>query len=129
VAALMIQHRLRDDGSAVVWEWTLDAYEPHCEATGGLIIIGTDRCTEHSGAELSCVFEWRMPPECEHPKLNLDEPERPRCVYCGVYGVDGTAKWLKYTTPVAAGFESYDEVMLGETGDDHSARLTPEVTG
>lgn len=125
---LMLQHRELDEGPVVI-EWSLDEPEPHCHESGGLIIIGTDRCEQHSDAELSCVFEWRMPPECQHPKLNVDEPERPRCVYCGVFGAVETAKWLKYTAPAAQGFASYDEVvLLGDPGADHSALITPELT-
>lgn len=127
MAALMLQHRESPGGGAVVYEWSLDDPEPHCEASGGLIIFGTDRRERHSDAELSCVFEWRMPPECQHPNLSFDDPARPLCVLCGVRGADASGKWLKYTTPAAAGFESYDEVIaLGDAVDDHSAHLTPE---
>jgi hypothetical protein len=125
MSALMLHHRETDAGPVVI-EWSLDEPEPHCHASGGLIIFGTDRCEAHSDEAISCVFEWRMPPECEHPKINLDEPERPRCVLCGVYGRVNTERWLKYTTPAAAGFASYDEVvLLGDPGDDHSSLITP----
>ena len=130
MAALMLQHRETPAGVVVI-EWSLDEPEPHCHASGGLIIVGTDRCTEHSDAELSCVFEWRRPPECEHPKLNLDEPERPRCVYCGVFGRDNTERWLKYTTPAAnlLPAAAYNEVvMLGDPEADHSSLIVPAET-
>lgn len=131
MANLMLQHREVAPGQTIVIEWSLDEPEPHCHASGGLIIVGTDRCAEHSDAELSCVFEWRQPPECEHPKLNLEDPARPRCVYCGVFGRDETAKWLKHVTPGVdlAPAAAYTEIVeLGDPDADHSSLIVPAET-
>ena len=129
MAALMLQHREPVPGSPIVIEWDLDGQEPHCHESGGLIIIGTDRCEQHADAELSCVFEWRSPRECEHPRLNMDNPDTPRCVLCGVFGRDETAKWLKRTAPAAAlaPAAAYDEIVLGDPDADHSSLIVPTM--
>jgi hypothetical protein len=129
MGALRLQKRELLTGPIVI-EWSADAHEPHCEASGDIIVVDTDRCFAHAGAKLSCVFEWRMPPECEHEGLDLEDLAHPRCLLCGARGTEATEKWLKRMTLAAQGFDSYEEVIaLGEVvGDDHSSRLTPEAS-
>lgn len=127
MGARMLQYRETADGPLVL-SWDAERPEAICESSGRLIVAGTDRCEQHAEAELSCVHEWRVPPECRHPGTagDADDPLVVRCIVCGAEGVVDTERWAAKLKPAAAGFESYEEVIaLGDPNDDHSARIMP----
>lgn len=123
----LVQRRETPAGPIAI-VWPIDVAEAHCHSSGGVIIVGTDRCTAHAAAELSCVFEWRTPGECRHPGIDLADESAPRCLTCGVSGTVDTERWLKIVSPPLVEVEYGDDVVLLGAPDDHSATLTPDAS-
>lgn len=135
MANLVLQNRMLGD-TRVVLAWPMDEPEAFCDssypfasAAERIIVVGTDRCAPHAGAENPCPVGWRSPPECQHADVLPQEAgaESYRCDVCGHIGHDETARYLPRMTGPAfpsAPDETYTEHALGEPD---SSTSTPRM--
>jgi len=89
-----------------VIEWDTDVPERYCagapddgDGTGLVINPASNMCNVHWPADeggATCTVAERTPTTCLHPVDRLDAdapPLTPRCLECGLSGVDVTAQW------------------------------------
>jgi len=136
-SAYVVQNRPAPDGGRLVYAWNMDEPEAYCDSGDGdavpadrVIVVGTDRCVSHAGAEAPCPVAYRVPSECPHAVLTDVDGGFVRCATCGHVSVPVPLNVARFVTQGPATptgpDESLDVVMLGDPDADHSSLLIPE---